>query len=55
MNESQIKLVKSLAKDLGKQKPTRTSAYESLRAANIITEKGNFRPCYKSLRSKAKR
>lgn len=52
MNESQIKLVKSLAKDLGKQKPTRTSAYESLRAANIVTEKGNFRTPYRSLRSK---
>ena len=37
MRESQIELLKSLAKTLGNQKPTKESAFESLKVADIIT------------------
>jgi hypothetical protein len=52
MRESQIELLKSLAKTLGNQKPTKESAFESLKVADIITPKGNFKAHYRRLQTR---
>jgi hypothetical protein len=51
MGKSQIELLKSLAKTLGNQKSTKESAFESLKAADIITPNGNFRSHYRRLQT----
>lgn len=49
MKDTQIKLISALADELRKEKVTKESAMRSLIAANIITEKGNFKRPYRNL------
>lgn len=49
MAEEQVKLLKSLIKDFGKQDLTHQSALNTLNHAGIVTSSGDFTGYYKNL------